>query len=72
VKTDEDRRGPFALLAKPQRSYLMPIMRFVGNTIEVKPQTGSPKMFLFFSNVHQKSVNKGQIIPVFTLFCDDK
>jgi hypothetical protein len=49
-----------------------PIMRFVGNTIEVKPQTDSPKMFLFFSNVHQKSVNKGQIIPVFTLFCDDK
>jgi hypothetical protein len=28
-------------------------------------------MFLFFSNVHQNSVNKGQIIPVFTLIWDD-
>jgi hypothetical protein len=30
------------------------------------------KRFLFFSDVHQKSVNEGQIIPVFTLVWDDK
>jgi hypothetical protein len=42
-----------------------------GSALKRNPRQTNPKMFLFFSNVHQKSVNKGQIIPVFTLFCDD-
>jgi hypothetical protein len=42
------------------------------STPEQNPRPAIQKMFLFFSNVHQKSVNKGQIIPVFTFFCDDK
>jgi hypothetical protein len=42
-----------------------------GSTLKRDPRQTNPKMFLFFSNVHQKSVNKGQIIPVFTLIWDD-
>jgi hypothetical protein len=32
----------------------------------------SPKTALFSRHVHQKTVNPGQIIPVFTFFWDDK